>query len=132
MIVVQSILTVLSLFGLPSILPSVHFATTIDFYFFRGSAIMRWAMFILTIITAVPVPWCGFTHKHTYKDMALDITPQDTNHQQAQSANLPVPSTTQPVESTTQPLSLQADNNPVDNEIPLTSVVLIYCTPRNT
>lgn len=75
MIVAQGIFIALALFALPSILPSIHFATTIDIYFFRGSAVIRWFMFVLLIITAVlliPVPWCGFTHKDTYKSMALE------------------------------------------------------------
>ena len=68
LIAVQSLLLALTLFALPSILPSIHFATTTLSW-------KCWFMYILFVITAVsliPVPWCGFTHKDTYKSMALE------------------------------------------------------------
>jgi hypothetical protein len=74
MITAQIILTVLSLTALPAILPAVHFTATTRIYFFHGNAVARWAMFVLIITTTVlgiQVPWCGFTHKTTYKSMVL-------------------------------------------------------------
>lgn len=75
MVLVQVGLAILSLVALPSALPAIHFATTIDIYFFHGNAVIRWVMYGLLTLTAVlviQVPWCGFKHKTTFKSMALE------------------------------------------------------------
>jgi hypothetical protein len=71
---VQILLLLVSLVALPSILSAVHFTATLEIYFFHGNAVIRWVMFVLIILTAlllIPVPWCGFTQKTIYKNMAL-------------------------------------------------------------
>lgn len=77
--------TILALVGL-AILPSFHFAPTInfDFYFFRGNAVIRWTFYILTIFTAIlmiQVPWCGFTDEDSYRSTTTATKPPQDSEQ---------------------------------------------------
>ena len=77
--VLQICAIILSSIVLLAILPTLHYTETkqtkdTTIYFFHGNAVVRWALFFLTHFTVtlvIPVPWCGFTHKDTYKTILL-------------------------------------------------------------
>ena len=121
LILFQILLTVIPLFVLPSILPTVHFLTASNVYFFYGNAAIRWVMFVLICITPailVNVPWCGFTHRTVYMDTVLE-----ERTQQNIVSSQPVASVTQPDDNrrVSQPddsrrVSQPSDEHPVGDD----------------
>lgn len=80
-LILQSISMVLIPIAVAVTFPSLHYLFAVQFYFFQGTAVMRYSMFVLTVVTTfalLPVPWCCFVST-IYRDTVVDLPEKTSN-----------------------------------------------------